>query len=134
MTLTELKEYKYMVEIPFTEVKKGMIVVEQDLAYREGNSISYFCRVEDCYQSDELSTGFDYGWTLDLSALSKDGEKLFDWEMGYLFEYEEDAFIEIYFKERKEASLFGIDPDSLETANYDQFFVGDYEDADALTC
>lgn len=134
MTLTELKEYKYMVEIPFTEVKKGMIVVEQDLAYREGNSISYFCRVEDCYHSEELSTGFDDGWTLDLSALSKDGEKLFDWEMGYLFEYEEDAVIEIYFKEREDASLFGIDPDSLENAKYDQFFVGDYEDADALTC
>ena len=134
MTITEIKQYKYMTTIPFTEIKKGMIVVEQDIPYREGNSISYFCRVEDCYLSEEYLTGFDIGWTLDLSALSSKGEKLFDWEIECHFEYEEDAVIEIYFKNREDASEFGIDPNILEIANYDQFFVGDYEDADEVTC
>ena len=130
MTLTEIKEYKYMVTIPLTDAKKGMIVVEQDGAYREGNPLSYFCRIEDCYRSEEVLSGFDVVWMLDLTALSKGGEKLFDWDIEHYFEYEEDAVIEIYFKSKEEASQFGIDPDMLEAANYDAIFIGDYEDAE----
>ena len=131
MTLTEIKEYKYMATIPFTKVKKGMIVLEQDTpTNRDSNSISYFCRIEDCYPSEEVLSGFNEGWTLDLTALSPNGDKLFDWETDYHFEHEEDASIEIYFKSKEDASRFGIDPNTLEEANYDEIFIGDYEDAE----
>ena len=126
MTLTEIKEYKYMVTIPFTEVKKGMIVLEQDVpTSRDSKSISYFCRIEDCYCSEEALSGFDVGWTLDLTALSPHGEKLFDWETDYHFEYEEDLTIEIYFKSKEEASKYGIDSELLEEANYEEYFFDD---------
>ena len=111
------REYPYRVFLPFKEIKKGMMVLEEDDCDKE-NSVPFMCEV--------VETGmdqWDFGggverpcYALRIVAYSETGTVIYDWRIRSMVpgESEEGPERDVFFRTAEEAARFGIEPSKLQ--------------------
>lgn len=110
-------EYRFSVSLPYSEIKKGMMVLEEDVCDKP-NPIPYMCEVVEAGMGS-----FDLGdgqprccHEIRIVAYSNKGRVIHDWTIQsmVLDEPEEDPERDVFFRTAEEAARFGIEPSRLQ--------------------